>query len=96
LRPRFSKIGASVDDAICIVGENDANLPQTMADMRGEIQKGFQAVQKDTKVDLVVIKNAGHVSFVDGFEQFVRELDSWLARQNTPSDLYNFEKLKSQ
>ncbi|KAM0224389.1 hypothetical protein ACHAQD_001958 [Fusarium lateritium] len=80
LRPRFGKIGESVDDAVCIVGENDANLPQTMADMRDKIQEGFEAAGKSNKIDLVVIKNAGHVSFVDGFEQFMAEVLKWLKR----------------
>ncbi|KAM0351653.1 hypothetical protein ACHAPU_002663 [Fusarium lateritium] len=80
LRPLFGKIGASVDDAICIVGENDANLPQTMAEMRDRIQEGFGAEGKSNNVDLVVIKNAGHVSFVDGFEQFTTEILKWLRK----------------
>ncbi|KAF5026734.1 hypothetical protein F66182_1152 [Fusarium sp. NRRL 66182] len=78
LRPRFGKIGASVDDAICIVGENDANLPTTMAEMRDKIQEGFKAAGKNNKIDLVIIKNAGHVSFVDGFEQFTGDVLKWL------------------
>ncbi|KAJ4248735.1 hypothetical protein NW762_012573 [Fusarium torreyae] len=78
LRPRFDQIGASVNDAICVVGENDANLPETMADMRDKIQQGFKAAGKDNKIDLVVIKNAGHVSFVDGFEQFTTDVLKWL------------------
>ncbi|KAF4983837.1 hypothetical protein FZEAL_843 [Fusarium zealandicum] len=78
LRPRFDKIGASVDDAICIVGEKDANLPQTMADMRDEIEAGFREAGKNNRIDLVVIKNAGHVCFVDGLVQFTSTILGWL------------------
>ncbi|KAG5804832.1 hypothetical protein H9Q74_011400 [Fusarium xylarioides] len=78
LRPRFAKIGSSVDDAICIVGEKDANLPETMKEMRDKIQEGFEAAGKSNKIELVIIKNAGHVSFVDGFEQFTAEVLKWL------------------
>ena len=78
LRPRFAKIGSSVDDAICIVGEKDANLPETMKEMRDKIQEGFEAAGKSNNIDLVIIKNAGHVSFVDGFGQFTAEVLKWL------------------
>lgn len=70
LRPLFRKVGASVEEAVLVVGENDANLPQTMATMKDEVQEGFKDAGKDFKVDLKVIKNAGHVCFIDGFEQF--------------------------
>lgn len=96
LRPLFGKVGASVDETICVVGEKDANLPETMAEMRDEIQKGFHSVSKDTKVDLVVIKNAGHVSFIDGYKQFVKELGRWLAQRSTTDDVYNFNELKAE
>lgn len=66
LRPLFGKVGGSVEDVVCVVGEKDANLPQTMETMRGEIEKGSSG----KKVELKIIKNAGHVCFVDGLEQF--------------------------
>jgi 3-oxoadipate enol-lactonase len=70
LRPLFIKVGAGVDDALLVVGEKDANLPQTMAEMRDKINEGFKDVEKDKVAELVIIKNAGHVSFIDGFDQF--------------------------
>ncbi|KAF4448578.1 hypothetical protein F53441_8055 [Fusarium austroafricanum] len=78
LRPRLGKIGTAVDDAICVVGEKDANLPEVMAGMRDKIQEGFEAAGKGNKIELVIIKNAGHISFVDGFEQFTAEVLKWL------------------
>lgn len=66
LRPLFGKIGGSVEDVVCVVGEKDANLPQTMETMRGEIEKGSAG----KKVELKTIKNAGHVCFIDGLGQF--------------------------
>ncbi|KAL2206872.1 alpha/beta-hydrolase [Sarocladium strictum] len=74
LRPLFGKVGAGVDKALCVVGENDANLPETMETMRQEIEKGFQAAGKSQKVQLKLIKKAGHVCFVDGFDQFVKDV----------------------
>ncbi|KFA56068.1 hypothetical protein S40293_00096 [Stachybotrys chartarum IBT 40293] len=74
LRPLFGKVGAAVNEAICIVGENDANLPQAMEEMRQKIEESFKAAGKGNKVELKVIKNAGHVCFVDGLEQFLQVL----------------------
>lgn len=70
LQPLFGEVGTSVDEAICIVGEKDANLPQTMDDMKDKIQEGFAAAGKSATVSLKVISNAGHVCFIDGFDQF--------------------------
>ncbi|KAH8886225.1 alpha/beta-hydrolase [Thozetella sp. PMI_491] len=70
LRPLFIKVGASVDDALLIVGENDANLPQTMEVMRKCIEAGFRAVGKNQNISLRVVPSAGHVCYIDGFESF--------------------------
>lgn len=78
LRPRFTKVGAGVDEAICVVGENDANLPQTMAEMRSEVQQGFKDAGKEKNVKLVTIKNAGHVCFIDGYQQFIETIVPWI------------------
>ncbi|KAF5012649.1 hypothetical protein FDECE_1280 [Fusarium decemcellulare] len=80
LRPLLSKIGASVHDAICIVGEKDANLPQAMDGMRKEIEEGFKAAGKDNKIELAVIKDAGHVCFIDGLQQFQSTILPFLKR----------------
>ncbi|KAF7558072.1 hypothetical protein G7046_g5875 [Stylonectria norvegica] len=78
LRPLFVKVGAGVDDALCVVGEKDANLPQTMEDMRAQIEAGFKAAGKDKKINLAIIENAGHVCYVDGFEQFCDSVIGWV------------------
>lgn len=78
LRPLLGKVGASVDEVVCVVGENDANLPQTMEEMRGKIQEGFAAAGKSNTVNLKVVKNAGHVCFIDGFDQFNQVIPSFL------------------
>ncbi|KFH45030.1 3-oxoadipate enol-lactonase-like protein [Hapsidospora chrysogenum ATCC 11550] len=78
LRPLYGRVGASVDEAICVVGEKDANLPQSMEEMRAQIEEGFTAAGKPKKVELAVVKNAGHVCFIDGFDQFVRIITPFL------------------
>lgn len=78
IRPLFRRVGAGVDEALLVVGEKDANLPQTMATMRDEVQKGFEDAGKSVKVELRVLKNAGHVCYVDGFEQFRDDVLSYL------------------
>ncbi|KAM0428513.1 hypothetical protein ACHAPT_006873 [Fusarium lateritium] len=78
LRPLLRKVGASVDDAVCIVGQNDANLPEAMADMRTKIDQGFKAAGKENNISLFVIKDAGHVCFIDGLEQFTDIILRWL------------------
>lgn len=81
LRPLFTKVGAGVDDAVCLVGEKDANLPQTMAEMRTKIQEGFGAAGKgNVEVELKVIKDAGHVCFIDGEKQFLDTIVPFLKR----------------
>lgn len=78
LRPLFAHVGAGVDDALLVVGEKDANLPQTMEDMRLKIEQGFNVEGKGKEINLVVIKDAGHVSFIDGREQFIADVVGWL------------------
>ncbi|CAI6087622.1 hypothetical protein V2G26_009949 [Clonostachys chloroleuca] len=78
IRPLFSQVGMSVEDALCIVGEKDANLPETMKTMSEEVGKGFTSAGRPNNVELVVIKDAGHVCFIDGFEQFIQTVLSFL------------------
>jgi 3-oxoadipate enol-lactonase len=78
LRPLFGKVGSSVDDALCVVGEKDANLPQTMEVMRQQVEEGFATSGKTKTVELAVIKDAGHVCFVDGFDQFIQVITPFL------------------
>jgi 3-oxoadipate enol-lactonase len=71
LRPLFKAVGNSVESVLLVVGELDANLPTTMENMRQEIQAGFG---DKPQVRLVIIKGAGHVPFIDGRENFDREI----------------------
>ncbi|CAK7222125.1 hypothetical protein SBRCBS47491_004763 [Sporothrix bragantina] len=57
--------GIGVDKLLVVVGEKDADLPTTMEALADQIRDGDKRV-----VDFRVIKNAGHASFIDGF-------DSW-------------------
>lgn len=75
LRPHLPRIGAGVEAALLVVGERDANLPETMAAMRDEIQAGFGDT---TTVGWAVIQGAGHVPVVDGREQFSKEVLGFL------------------
>jgi hypothetical protein len=77
LKSLASKIGNSVDSVLLVVGELDANLPQEMDLLRSQIQEGFDASRP---VELRVIKQAGHVCYVDGFEQFCEIIMELLKR----------------
>ncbi|KAK1974043.1 Alpha/Beta hydrolase protein [Colletotrichum cereale] len=70
IRPLFERVGSGVDEALLIVGEKDANLPQAMEGMRDRVEAGFKAAGKDRKIELKVIAKAGHAPFVDNFAQF--------------------------
>lgn len=78
LRPLALKVGGAVDDALVIVGELDANLPQTMDTLRNQIQEGFRSIGKSNQVGLKIIKKAGHVSYIDGFEEFCQAVTEFL------------------
>ncbi|KAL1847726.1 hypothetical protein Plec18170_008387 [Paecilomyces lecythidis] len=73
LKPYLKKIGPAVEETLLIVGERDANLPTTMAQMRDEIQSASKA-----PVGWVVIKKAGHVPVIDNREQFTEAVLKFL------------------
>ncbi|KAJ9157686.1 Alpha/beta-hydrolase [Pleurostoma richardsiae] len=79
LKPLLGKVGAGCGGALLIVGEKDADLPVKMEEMRKGIEEGFRAAGKENKVALKVIKDAGHVCYIDGFEDFTKELLSFLS-----------------
>ncbi|KAJ4316105.1 hypothetical protein N0V84_008034 [Fusarium piperis] len=93
LRPLLEKVGESVDDAVVIVGQNDANLPVVMADMRAKINEGFKAAGKEKLISLYVIRDAGHVCFIDGLEQFTDTILTWLTADQRRREV---EALKSK
>ena len=78
LRPRFGSVGAGVEDALCVVGDKDANLPQTMELMRAQIEQGFAAAGRARDIELRVVRNAGHVCFIDGLDDFMHVVSSFL------------------
>lgn len=84
LRPLLGKIGESVDDAVVIAGQNDASLPQVMAEMRSKIDEGFKAAGKEKLIYLFVIRDSGHVCFIDGLEQFAHTILTWLTTDQRP------------
>lgn len=70
LGPLLSKVGCGCEDALLIVGEKDADLPVKMQDMRAKVELSFSDAGKAREVDLKVIKDAGHVCFIDGLDDF--------------------------
>ncbi|KAF2452658.1 Alpha/Beta hydrolase protein [Lineolata rhizophorae] len=79
LRALTPKVGSSVDRAMLVVGERDANLPQSMAELRDQIRQGFVSAGKEgVNVELKIIKGAGHVPYVDGFDQFCEIVTEFL------------------
>ncbi|KAJ9270471.1 hypothetical protein DTO212C5_3502 [Paecilomyces variotii] len=73
LRPYLKKIGPAVEETLLIVGEQDANLPTTMAQMRDEIQSASKS-----PVGWVIIKKAGHVPVIDNRDQFTEAVFKFL------------------
>lgn len=71
LRPLFGRLARCVERVLLVVGGNDADLPAKMAEMRDEVQKGFQAAGRQEKVELRVIPDAGHVPFIDCYDEFI-------------------------
>lgn len=68
LRPIARNLGHCVEEVTIVVGENDANLPESMADLRKLIMQGTKG---DQLVDMHVIKNAGHVCYIDNPKGFI-------------------------
>jgi pimeloyl-ACP methyl ester carboxylesterase len=75
IRPLMGRLAGSVEHVRLVVGERDADLPEKMAQMRDQVQKGFEAVGKgDEKVELVVIPKTGHVPFIDGCDEYLKAI----------------------
>lgn len=72
LRPLFPRLGACAERVMMVVGEKDADLPEKMAWMRDEVQKGLDEAGKKEKVELRVIPKAGHIPFIDGYDEFMK------------------------
>lgn len=78
LRPLYPEVGKGADEALIIAGEKDADLPVKMQDMRAAVEASLSAHGKTTPVALEIVANAGHVPYVDGFEQFCQTLTKFL------------------
>lgn len=78
IRSLVGQLARCVEHVRLAVGEKDADLPAKMAQMRDEVQKGFDAAGKDEKVELVVIPKSGHVPFIDGYDDYVKAVVPFL------------------
>lgn len=73
LWPRLEAAGRGCEEALIVVGEKDADLPTTMREIQAGLERGNGKL-----VELKVIKGAGHVCFIDGFEEFCDVVVSFL------------------
>ncbi|KAI1097689.1 zearalenone lactonase [Jackrogersella minutella] len=78
LRPLAIGAGSGVDEALFLVGEKDANLPETMQQLRKDVELGLRKKHADASVDFHIIKNAGHVCYVDGYDEFIATVTQFL------------------
>ncbi|KAL7625893.1 hypothetical protein AAE478_005117 [Parahypoxylon ruwenzoriense] len=78
IRPLAEGAGKGVDDALFLVGEKDANLPETMRQLREDVERGLRAKKSQASVGFHVIKNAGHVCYIDGYDQFIAIVPKFL------------------
>jgi pimeloyl-ACP methyl ester carboxylesterase len=81
LRPLLPKMAGCVESVLFVVGAKDADLPEKMEGMRAEVQKGFDAEGRRFKVELRVIPNAGHVPFIDGYDDFIKTVLPFLKQK---------------
>lgn len=81
LRPLAARAGSHVGEALLLVGEKDVALFQTMEELRRRIEKGLKSARggEGKEVKLKVVRDGGHLCFVDGFESFTNLLDKFLA-----------------
>ncbi|KAI0905479.1 zearalenone lactonase [Ustulina deusta] len=81
LRPLAADAGSHIDSALLLVGEKDVGLFQTMEVLRQGIESGLKSKRGETvSVNLEVVRNGGHVCFVDGFESFIDLVTHFLRR----------------
>ncbi|CAL5872176.1 uncharacterized protein PFLUO_LOCUS6434 [Penicillium psychrofluorescens] len=70
LRPLYPKVGHGCDEALIIAGEKDADLPSKMQEMRKAVEESLWNCGKKIPVRMEIVKSAGHVPYIDGFEDF--------------------------
>ncbi|KAI1480337.1 zearalenone lactonase [Daldinia eschscholtzii] len=78
LRPLAEKAGEGIGGALFIVGENDMDLPEHMLQLRDGVKRGLSKKDSKVSVGFEVIKNAGHVSYIDAYDQFVTVITKFL------------------
>ncbi|KAI6081825.1 zearalenone lactonase [Hypoxylon rubiginosum] len=78
LRLKTEAAGQGVEEALFIVGEKDANLPEAMKELRDGVEKGLKTKNASARVDFHVVPNAGHVCYIDGFDDFVATVTMFL------------------
>ncbi|KAJ5807842.1 hypothetical protein N7474_009111 [Penicillium riverlandense] len=70
LRPLYPQVGHGCDEALIIAGEKDADLPSKMQEMRKAVEESLWSRGKKGSVRMEIVKSAGHVPYIDGFEDF--------------------------
>ncbi|KAI1660620.1 zearalenone lactonase [Daldinia decipiens] len=78
LLPLVGKAGQGIDGALFVVGENDTDLPEHMLQLRDGVQRGLQKKDSQASIGIEVIKDAGHVSYIDGYDQFIAVITEFL------------------
>ncbi|KAJ5272582.1 hypothetical protein N7478_007707 [Penicillium angulare] len=78
LRILYPKVGQGCNEALIVAGEKDADLPVRMMDMRKAVEESFSSHGKRIQVQMQIVKSAGHVPYVDGFEDFCRIITGFL------------------
>ncbi|KAJ2900627.1 putative 3-oxoadipate enol-lactonase protein [Zalerion maritima] len=70
LAPMLAK--SVVEDVLVVVGELDANLPESMTELAKCIEQGFRrAGRQGYTVPVKILPECGHVPVVDNFDAFV-------------------------
>lgn len=78
LRPLYTKVGHGCEEALIVAGEKDADLPVKMQEMRQAIEESLRSCGKKVPVRMEIIKGAGHVPYIDGFEDFCEIITKFL------------------
>lgn len=74
IRPLVGGLAQSVGHVRLVVGEKDADLPAKMAQMRDQVQKGYDLAGRHETVDLITIPMAGHVPFIDNYDGYMKAI----------------------
>ncbi|KAI0875951.1 Alpha/Beta hydrolase protein [Hypoxylon argillaceum] len=84
LRPLAARAGAHVEAAMLLVGEKDVGLFQTMEELRRGIETGLRSRKgQNAAVALKIVRNGGHVCFIDGFASFIDLFTTFLTSTST-------------